>query len=119
MSDDKVTHSSSDDATPMAKMLFGWTEAKSAPTLFMVFIIIVSIILFIVDFFIDKHAYKPVQFSEMPTFYGLYGFAAFTFVVLCGWPLGKRLRKDENYYGDLDDGADDTPFGTDKDEEGK
>lgn len=113
MSDHMKHEKSSDDATPLAKILFGWTEAKSAGNLFLIALVVISIVLFAADFFIEKHAYKPIKFSEFPTFYGLYGFAAFAFVVLCGWPLGKWLRKDENYYGDLegldaDDGSDAT-----------
>ncbi|ACT58918.1 hypothetical protein [Hirschia baltica] len=106
MSDDMNQNNSSDDATPMAKLLFGWTQAKSTPIIFLIVLVVISLGLFAADFVLAakhmKHAYKPVAFSEMPMFYGLYGFAAFAFVVGCGWPLAKLLRKDENYYGDLE-----------------
>lgn len=88
-------------------MLFGWTSAKSTANLFFYGIGLLSIILLAADFFIERHAYKPIRFSEMNMFYGLYGFAAFAFVVVCGWPLGNLLRKDENYYHDLDEAGDD------------
>ncbi|MFC7290919.1 hypothetical protein [Hirschia litorea] len=118
MSDDMNKDKSSDGVTPLAKLLFGWTDAKSTPTIFLFALIAVSLGLFVADFFIHKHAYEPVKFSEMPMFYGLYGFAAFAFVVLCGWPLAKILRKDENYYGDLE-GLDEDDIKPDAKEEGQ
>jgi len=107
MSDKMNEKPSSQDTTPLAKLLFGWTEAKSAPTLFLVLIAAICLVLFGLDFVVERHAYKPVDFSTMPTFYALYGFGAFAFVVLCGWPLGKLLHRDENYYGDQDDAPSD------------
>lgn len=106
MSDDMNQNKSSEGPTPIAKLLFGWTEAKATPTIFLIALIVICVGLFAADFVLSakhlKHAYKPVAFSEMPMFYGVYGFAAFAFVVGCGWPLAKLLRKDENYYGDLE-----------------
>jgi|GEM_PF-234574 len=122
MSNDMNQNKSSDDATPLAKLLFGWTEAKATPMLFLVGLMLVAIGLFAADFVLAakhmKHAYKPIKFSDMPMFYGLYGFFAFGFVVLCGWPLAKLLRKDENYYGDLE-GLDADETSVDADKEGK
>jgi hypothetical protein len=34
----------------------------------------------------------------MPGFYALFGFLAFGVAVLSGWPLGKLLRRREDYY---------------------
>ena len=68
---------------------------------------LIALGLLVADFMIERHAYKPVTFSLFPMFYGLYGFSAFAFVVVCGWPLGKLLRRDENFYEDQDiDGSD-------------
>ena len=100
MSKNDLTPSNEDATTPLARMLFGWTSKKWTPTFFLVVIGLLALILFVWDFMIDRHAYKPVAFSEMSTFYALYGFGAFTLVVLCGWPLGRMLRRPEDHYGD-------------------
>ena len=34
----------------------------------------------------------------MPGFQGVFGFLAFGLAVLSGWPLGKMLRRPEDYY---------------------
>ena len=104
MSETPVTqdNGSDDGSTPIAKFLFGWTSAKWAPGFMLVFIGLLSIGLLAADFMIHRHSYDPVSFSEFPMFYGLYGFLAFAFVVVCGWPLGAFLRRDENYYGDIE-----------------
>jgi len=42
---------------------------------------------------------KPIKdATSMPGFYAIVGFIAFTVAVLSGWPLGKLLRRREDYY---------------------
>tara|TARA_Y100000815_G_scaffold267478_1_gene287051 strand:- start:413 stop:766 length:354 start_codon:yes stop_codon:yes gene_type:complete len=109
VSEKPVTHTngSDDGSTPLARMLFGWTSAKWAPMAMFIVVGLIALGLLVADFMIERHAYKPVTFSLFPMFYGLYGFSAFAFVVVCGWPLGKLLRRDENFYEDQDiDGSD-------------
>lgn len=84
---------------PMARVLFGWTEAKGAGTFIFWGMAALSIILVLLDLLIERH--EKVGIANAVGFYGLWGFAAFSFVVLMGWPLGRLLRRDENYYGDL------------------
>jgi hypothetical protein len=36
--------------------------------------------------------------SVFPGFHALFGFLAFAFAVLSGWPLGRLLRRPEDYY---------------------
>jgi hypothetical protein len=38
------------------------------------------------------------RLESLPGFYGLFGFIAFSLAVLCGWPLGRLLRRPESYY---------------------
>ena len=40
----------------------------------------------------------PLSLHNLPGFFGLFGFLAFSFAVLSGWPLGKLLRRPEDYY---------------------
>lgn len=48
------------------------------------------------EFFIHKHGHFAVE--DFPVFYGLFGFAAFFFVVLAGKVLRKLIMRDEDYY---------------------
>ena len=99
-SDKHSTAGGDDGATPLAKSLFGWTDKPWTANLFLFGVGLIAIGVLAGDFFIHKHAYKSLQFSATHMFYGLYGFAAFSFVVLCGWPLGRILRRRVDYYDD-------------------
>ncbi len=86
---------------PMAKILFGWVEAKNIGNLVLYGLSALSVALLIAEFLpIERHPKADVE--SVTGFYGFYGFAAFTFVVLMGWPLGRLLRRGETYYGDED-----------------
>ena len=92
-------HTPSEDGVhPVAKILFGWTEAKVAGTAIFWGIGLLSAFLIVIDLAVDRHEY--VHMAEATGFYALWGFAAFAFVVLIGWPLGRLLRRSETYYGD-------------------
>ncbi|MGF1462101.1 MAG: hypothetical protein ACFB2Z_02845 [Maricaulaceae bacterium] len=60
-----------------------------------------SLALVALDLLHPRHDH--VKAAETAGFYAAYGFAAFVFVVLCGWPLGRLLRRPERYYGERDD----------------
>lgn len=47
-------------------------------------------------FVIEKHPYFEIE--NIPVFYGLYGFAAFVFVVFAGKVLRMVVMRDEDYY---------------------
>lgn len=83
---------------PMAKVLFGWTEAKNIGAILFWVMAGLSLALVAADLLIERH--EKIAFANSVGFYGIWGFLAFSFVVLMGWPLGKLLRRDENYYGD-------------------
>jgi hypothetical protein len=92
-------HTPSDDGVhPIAKLLFGWTESPRAGTFIFWGVGILSAFLIVIDLAVDRHEY--VHLAEATGFYALWGFAAFAFVVLMGWPLGRLLRRSEDYYGD-------------------
>jgi hypothetical protein len=101
---------------PMSKVLFGWTETKNIGAILFWVLAVLSIILVLADLVIDRHEY--FNFAESIGFFGLWGFLSFSFVVLMGWPLGRLLRRDENYYGeasgppgDIDPGLEGKPLG--------
>lgn len=91
-----------DKIHPIATALFGWVEIKNIGNIIFYGLAIASIVLIGLDFIIGERAEEKVQFAKNYGFYGFYGFAAFAFVVLMGHPLGKLLRRDENYYNDED-----------------
>lgn len=51
---------------------------------------------------IDRHPHFWFEERFNP-FHAVYGFIAFVFAVLCGWPLRKLLSRPEDYYGQGDD----------------
>ena len=83
---------------PMSKVLFGWTEVKNIGAILFWVLAALSVLLVVADLVIERH--EELHFASSVGFYGLWGFVSFTFVVLMGWPLGRLLRRDENYYGD-------------------
>ena len=54
----------------------------------------------VIDLGVNRHEY--LDFANATGFYAIWGFAAFAIAVLSGWPLGKLLRRDEDYYGEAD-----------------
>ncbi|MBO6687641.1 MAG: hypothetical protein JJ931_07930 [Henriciella sp.] len=86
----------------MSKLFFGWVESPRTPFLLLLIVVLISVGLIVADVFIDRHEYKYTAFAESTGFYAFWGFAAFAIAVLSGWPLGKLLRRDEDYYGEAD-----------------
>lgn len=90
---------------PLAKLLFGWVESPRTPFLLLVIVVLISAILIVADLIIGrevKDKYQAIAFTQATGFYAFWGFAAFAIAVLSGWPLGKLLRRDEDYYGEAD-----------------
>ncbi len=83
---------------PMGKILFGWTEAKGIGTVLLYGTGILSVLLILADLVVDRH--EKINAASLFGFYGFFGFAALGFAVLMGWPLGRLLRRGEDYYGD-------------------
>ena len=95
-----------DQMHPIAKALFGWVDHKRTPDIMFYGLALASLLLIGIDFIIGER-HEKVEFAKNYGFYAFYGYTAFTFVVLAGYPLGKLLRRDENFYGDLDDDEED------------
>jgi hypothetical protein len=96
----------SDEHThPMSKLLFGWVESPRTPFLLLLIVVLISASLIVADLIIGrevKEKYQAIAFTQSTGFYAFWGFAAFAIAVLSGWPLGKLLRRDEDYYGEAD-----------------
>ncbi|MEP1143182.1 MAG: hypothetical protein ABJH52_05645 [Henriciella sp.] len=89
-----------DNMHPMSRLLFGWVSSPLTPLIILIAVIVISVGLVLFDFAVDRHEY--VDMANANGFYALWGFAAFGLAVLSGWPLGKLLRRDEDYYGEAD-----------------
>ncbi len=93
-----MSRSSDEGVHPMSKVFFGWTETRGIGAILFWVMAILSLLLVVADLVVDRH--EKIGFANSVGFYGLWGFLSFSFVVLMGWPLGRLLRRDENYYGD-------------------
>lgn len=89
-----------DDMHPTSKLLFGWVSSPRTPLILLILVIVISIGLVVFDLAVNRHEY--LDFANANGFYAIWGFAAFALAVLSGWPLGKLLRRDEDYYGEAD-----------------
>ncbi|MFH1488068.1 MAG: hypothetical protein ABII06_04125 [Pseudomonadota bacterium] len=54
------------------------------------------VLLLVVDFFISKHGYFPLE--EYPDFFAVYGFAACVLLIFIAKVLRLFLKREENYY---------------------
>lgn len=93
-----------DKIHPIAQLLFGWVTGPKVGGFIFWGLAILSVLLILADFRSGRHPHTEVE--SYLGFYGFYGFCAFGFVVLMGWPLGRLLRRGEDYYGDQDDEGD-------------
>lgn len=89
------------DMHPIARALFGWVGHKWTGGVILFGLVALSVVLIGIDAIYHRHTVQDVE--KLQGFYGLYGFVAFSFVVLMGRPLGWLLRRDEDYYGDADE----------------
>lgn len=84
----------------MSRLLFGWVSSPRTPLILLVLTIVIAVGLVLIDFVVNRHEY--LDFANANGFYAIWGFAAFALAVLSGWPLGKLLRRGEDYYGEAD-----------------
>ena len=97
---DQTTDLPADYIHPAAARLFGWVAHPNIGSRILIVVLSISLLLLLTDIFVHRHEYLTV--SEGFGFYGFWGFGAFTFVVPMGWPLGKLLRRSEDFYNEAD-----------------
>ena len=83
---------------PMGKIFWGWTGSKAAGGLVFWVVAALAVLLVALDFVIGRS--EPVGLAGTVGFYALWGFGAFAVIALAGWPLGRLLRRDLDYYGE-------------------
>ena len=103
--EDEMPIPNDDDMHPVSRLLFGWVSSPRTPIAILILVIVITIGLVLMDLGLDRH--EKVDMANANGFYALWGFAAFALAVLSGWPLGKLLRRDEDYYGEAETTPDD------------
>ncbi|MFN7054257.1 hypothetical protein [Hyphomonas sp.] len=83
---------------PMGRIFFGWTESKAAGALVFWAVAAIAVLLVLLDLVIVRP--ERIALAGAAGFYALWGFGAFTAICLAAWPLGRLLRRDDNYYGE-------------------
>lgn len=115
---DHGEHALPDDShtTPTAKLLFGWTSKPWTGRLLFILLLLASVALIAVEPLLEasaeeghhfRHAYFNID--AITAFHAWWGFGSFALVVLAGWPLGRLLRRSEDYYNDEEEPAGEEP----------
>lgn len=81
---------------PLSVLLFSWMRSALFLRVFMAVLAGACALLVAIDAVFLRHSYDSLE--SLPGFFGVFGFLAFAFAVLSGWPLGKLLRRPEDYY---------------------
>lgn len=104
-----TTEDGADHHAPVDDGKTYWLEKPGSVDKIWYGLIGVCVLLFIADFFYEKHPYFPIE--NVPNFYGLYGFVGCVFLVLAAAQLRKILMRPENYYEKKDAAYEDGNFG--------
>ena len=98
--------------TGLGKALFGWTSKPGIGRVLFLVLALISAILVVLEPLLEaaageghhfRHAYFHID--EITAFYAWWGFGSFALVVLAGWPLGRLMRRSEDYYDDEEEPA--------------
>lgn len=81
---------------PLSVLLFSWMRSAMFARGFMIALAVIGVALIGLEIWMLHGPIKDV--THAPGFYGVFGFVAFAFAVLSGWPLGRLLRRPEDYY---------------------
>lgn len=79
---------------PLSVLLFSWMRTA------LFFRVLMALLAGLGAFLIASEfvMVRPPQGHTFPGFYGIFGFLAFGLAVLSGWPLGRAMRRPEDYY---------------------
>jgi hypothetical protein len=81
---------------PLSILIFSWMRTTLFFRLLMALLAAAGAVLIVLDILLVRHSYASIE--SLPGFFGVFGFLAFGFAVLSGWPLGRLLRRPEDYY---------------------
>jgi hypothetical protein len=89
-----------EDIHPAARP-FLWLDSPRMPGRILAVVGLVCLALAGAEIVIHRHATFAAEAT--PLFYGIFGFASFSAVVLSGWLLHRWLGRPEDYYGEDED----------------
>ena len=92
---------------PALGRMFLWTGNKSSVDRLVYGIYGICALLFLADFFYEKHVYLAIE--EVPGFYALHGFFMCAALVVCARFMRIFLKRDEDYYAPYDVESEDYP----------
>lgn len=81
---------------PLSVFLFSWMRSKMFFRVLMALLGATGAVLIALEVVLSNRPIVSVQ--NIPGFFGVFGFVAFSLAVLSAWPLGKLLRRPEDYY---------------------
>jgi uncharacterized membrane protein AbrB (regulator of aidB expression) len=86
---------------------YHFTSRKGAPAVLLRVLAFLCFVVFVYDGFYQKH--EKVEIANAFGFYAYYGFVCFTFIIFAALALRKIIKRREDYYGDQDINAEETP----------
>lgn len=81
---------------PLSVLIFSWMRSLLFFRVLMAGLAGLGAFLIALDFVIVRRSYLSLE--NLPGFFGVFGFIAFGIAVLSGWPLGRLMRRHEDYY---------------------
>jgi hypothetical protein len=81
---------------PLSVLLFSWMRTPLFFRVLMALLASTGAALIALEAVLSNRPITSVQ--NIPGFFGVFGFLAFALAVLSGWPLGKLMRRPEDYY---------------------
>jgi hypothetical protein len=81
---------------PLSVLLFSWMRTPLFFRFFMALMAATGALMIGFEFVFVRKSYSTLE--SLPGFFGVFGFVAFAIAVLSGWPLGRAMRRPEDYY---------------------
>lgn len=81
---------------PLSVLLFSWMRGKLFFRIAMALLAALGAVLIALEIVLSGKAVTSL--ANMPGFFGIVGFVGLGIAVLSGWPLGRLLRRPEDYY---------------------
>lgn len=75
-----------------------WLDKPANVRKLMILVVMICIGLFGVDFFFHRHGSENISWEGWYGFYAIYGFLAYTFIVIAAHGLRKLVMRKEDYY---------------------
>lgn len=81
---------------PLSVLLFSWMRSKLFFRILMALLAALGAVLIALE--VALSGKTVTSLANLPGFFGIVGFVGFGIAVLSGWPLGKLMRRPEDYY---------------------